>query len=60
MMCNWTQGVADMGDTGDIEPRGLGLDLAHPIDSNLMVSIRTAYFRLVANLKNSGVYGGAL
>jgi len=60
MMHNWTRGVADTGDAGDIEPRGLGLDLAHLIDSNLMVSIRTAHFRLVANPKNSGAHGGAL
>jgi len=26
-----------MGEAGDVELRGLGLDLAHPIDSNLMV-----------------------
>lgn len=37
------------GDAGDVEPRGLELDLAHPININLVVFSRTAHFRLVAN-----------
>jgi len=49
-----------MDEAGDVELRGLGLDLAHLIDSNLMVSICTAHFQLMANPKNSGAHGGAL